>query len=164
MHTILKKSIKKFLIVRIHDNIKNFRDFALRPRKRPNYSKCLRIRPIVEGNSSTIKKQRCILYNYRIKSTKKTSKFQLLKTFIGLPILTTAVLEIGDSASRFLCHYVWQTLTKDQKAYFVIFEKSSNLKNFIKNFIQKNFNQTIQQHSSISKVNNNTTVKNFNSF
>ena len=46
----------------------------------------------------------------------------------------------------------------NQKSIFcaIFDEKNLNFENVIKNFSQKNFNQTIQQHSSISNGNNNT--------
>ena len=46
----------------------------------------------------------------------------------------------------------------DQKSIFcaIFDEKSLNFENFIKNFSQKNFNQTIQRLSSIFNGNNNT--------
>ena len=62
--------IKKFLIVRIHD-IKPVPDFAARP---TNFPSVASVCELDQSFSENIKKnQRCILYNYRVKSANKQS-------------------------------------------------------------------------------------------
>ena len=74
MQNILKKGsikikTKKSLILRIHDIIKPLPDFVARPANRLSVTSVCELDQLLSGVLQILKKQRCILYNYQVKST-----------------------------------------------------------------------------------------------
>ena len=154
----IKKKTKKSLILRIHDIVEPLPDFLAQPANREVVPSVCELDQFLRGILQILKKERCILYNYRVKAAKNG------KVLIPEDFHTAHNCNYRFVSDWGVCFKVSSSLSLtnfkkvDQKSKFcaIFDEKSLNFENFIKNFSQKNFNQTIQQRSSISIGNNNT--------
>ena len=136
----IKIKTRKSLTLRVHDITELLPDFVARPGNRPSFPSICKLEQLVSGILQILKKK-CILYNYRVKSAKKTAKFQFHTALFFVKVSRLAHFNKVDQKSKFCANFD---------------EKSLNFEIFIKIFSQKNFNQTIQQRFSISNGNKNT--------
>ena len=61
---------KKSLILRIHDFVEPLPGFVARPENRPSVPIVCELDQLLRGLLQILNKERCILYNYRVKSAK----------------------------------------------------------------------------------------------
>ena len=153
-----KGKLKKFLILRIHDNIKHVLTFAAQPKNRSRGLNCSRIRPIVERKSSNNKKSKDEFWIIIELNSQKTPYFVSGRLFYGAKFQLALLWKLLRLFSNFWVSTFDNIKQSGPRTHFcATFVEKVRIfyQSFIKIFRQRNSNQTFHQRCAISGGNNN---------